>query len=402
MRSNSDQWWALFIALVTVVVIAYLLYRPKVQQSKRYQATVVPLANIMDVGFIIMSPAIVLLAGFSAPLVMLGVCLVAIAAGFAIAYNIRHYEPLEGTDDPLNRVERTAQWALLGASVINIAYYTLLLMALFLLPFDAFTKGRQSIMGMIYLAIIAIIGYFGGMAWLNRKGDQTTAFNLAAVFGVLVAFGVYNLQEWLGGRWALGDSPEPDLESFRKIIGLFAIVQGFEAARYIGARFGAEQRISSMRLAQIISTVVFVALIASILVLFLPPLDNVPIDGTAIFHVSNAIGDTMPWLLLLAAIGSQTGAIIGATSSRSDMLVAAKVPRRISFLVILLPAILVVILFDINVAVNLASRVFAAYFLIQATLAGLLARRKENWPAVGGFVLIGLAMATIMIFGLPL
>jgi hypothetical protein len=151
-------------------VIAYLLYRPQVQQSKRCQATVVPLANIMDVGFIIMSPAIVLLAGFSAPLVMLGVCLVAIAAGFAIAYNIRHYEPLVGTDDPLNRVERTAQWALLGASVINIAYYTLLLMALFLPPFDAFTKGRQSFMGMIYLAIIALIGYFGGMALAQPQG----------------------------------------------------------------------------------------------------------------------------------------------------------------------------------------------------------------------------------------
>ncbi|MDX2381444.1 MAG: hypothetical protein QNM02_16995 [Acidimicrobiia bacterium] len=403
MRSNSDQWWALFIALVTVVVIAYLLYRPKVQQSQRYQATVVPLANIMDVGFIIMSPAIVLLAGFSAPLVMLGVCLVAIAAGFAIAYNIRHYEPIAGTDDPLNRVERTAQWALLGASVINIAYYTLLLMALFLLPFgiEEVTSGRQAVMGTIYLGAIAIVGYFGGMAWLNRKGNQTTAFNLAAVFGILVAFGVFNLQEWLGGRWALGESTEPDLESFRKIIGLFAIVQGFEAARYIGGRFGAEQRISSMRLAQTISTVVFVALVASILVLFLPPLVD-PVDGTAIFQVSELVGNTMPYLLLLAAIGSQTGAIIGATSSRSDMLVTANVPRKISFLVILIPAIFVVILTDINVAVNLASRVFAAYFLIQATLAALLARRKQNWPAVVGFVLIGLVMATIMIFGLPL
>jgi hypothetical protein len=88
-----------------------------------------------------------------------------------------------------------------------------------------------------------------GWHWLNRKGDQTTAFNLAAVIGVLVAFGVYNLQEWLGGRWGLNDSTELDLESFRKIIGLFAIVQGFEAARYIGGRFGAEERISSMRLA---------------------------------------------------------------------------------------------------------------------------------------------------------
>jgi hypothetical protein len=400
MRSQSDQYIAVGLALFVVLGVAYALYRPRIQQSKQYQATVVPLANIMDVGFIVFAPAVVLLAGFSAPLVMLGVCLVAIAAGFAMAYNIRHYEPLRDSDDYVIKVERAAQWALLGASIVNIAYYTLLLMALFLLPIDAFTTGRQAFWGTLYLAAIAGIGYFGGIDWLNKQGNRTTAFNLAAVFGVLVAFLIFNVQEALGGRWELGEAPTPGVEEFRKIIGLFAMVQGFEAARYIGVRFGAERRISTMRVAQGVSTVVFVTLVASILVLFLPP--GVPPDGTAIFIVSEKIGKSMPYLLLLAAIGSQTSAIIGATSSRSDMLVNAKVPRRISFLVILIPAILVVIFTDVNVAVNLASRVFAAYFLTQAFLAGILARRKSSWGAVAGFTGVGLAMATILIFGLPL
>ena len=95
---------AVGIALFVLVGLAWMLYRPRVQQSTKYRAMVVPLSNIMDVGFIIMSPAIVLLAGYAAPLVMLGICLVAIAAGFAIAYNIRHYEPIEGTDDRINVV----------------------------------------------------------------------------------------------------------------------------------------------------------------------------------------------------------------------------------------------------------------------------------------------------------
>jgi hypothetical protein len=80
------------------------------------------------------------------------------------------------------------------------------------------------------------------------------------------------------------------------------------------------------------------------------------------------------------------------------MLVTASVPRKISFLVILIPAILVVIFTD----VNLASRVFPGYFLIQALLAGLLARRSDNWWAVAGFAGIGVVMAIILIFGLPL
>ena len=49
-----------------------------------------------------------------------------------------------------------------------------------------------------------------------------------------------------------------------------------------------------------------------------------------------------------------------------------------------------VIFTDVSVAVNLASRVFAGYFLIQALLAGLLARRRANWWAVAGFAAIGL------------
>jgi hypothetical protein len=68
------------------------------------------------------------------------------------------------------------------------------------------------------------------------------------VIGVVVAFIVFNLQEWLGGRWELGDSPSMAPEDIRKVIGLFAIVQGFAA----------EHRITTMRGAQIISTVVFV------------------------------------------------------------------------------------------------------------------------------------------------
>ena len=61
------------IALIVLAGLARYLYRPQVQQSERYQATVVPLANIMDVGSIVMSPAIILLVGFAAPLVMLGI-----------------------------------------------------------------------------------------------------------------------------------------------------------------------------------------------------------------------------------------------------------------------------------------------------------------------------------------
>lgn len=401
MRTSTDHYVAFGLGLLTVLLLAYVLYRPRVQKSKRYQAMVVPLANIMDVGFILFAPAIVLLAGFRAPLFMLGICLVAIAAGFAIAYNIRHYEPIAGSGGLPDQIEETSEWALLGASMVNIAYYTIVLIAIVLLPFGASSAGLRTWIGAGLLAVLILIGAAGGMDWLNRQGDRTTAFNLAAVVGIVVAFVVFNVQDLLGGRWDLGEATEMGADDIRKMIGLFAVVQGFEAARYIGVRFGAELRITTMRVAQIVSTVVFVVFVLSLLVVFLPPAAEA--NGTAILEAADEVGGTpLPWLLLLAAIGSQTSAIIGATSSRSDMLVERKVSRKLTFPIILVPAILLVIFVDLNVAVNLASRVFAAFFTIQASLATYLSYRKRNWPAVAGFIVVLLAMLTILVFGLPL
>jgi hypothetical protein len=396
-----NQFVAVGIALVVLAGLAWVLYRPKVQQSERYKAMVVPLANIMDVGFIVMSPAIVLLAGFAAPLVMLGICLLAIATGFAIAYNIRHYEPLEGTDDPVNRVGYVSRWALTFASIINIAYYTLLLITLLLWPLDLYSVTNLAIGGTVLLVVLIIVGMAGGMDWLNNLGNKTTAFNLSAVVAVVTAFIVYNIQEWLGGRWDLGETEVMiSGEDFRKIIGLFAIVQGFEAARYIGARFGKELRITTMRLAQVISSVVFVVFVASVLILYVQV--QTDFSGESIFIVADEVGDFMPWLILLAAIGSQTSAIINATMSRSDMLVDHKMPRRWTFVVLLGPAIAVFLLVDITEAVALASRVFAAYFVLQAVIAWILARRAQNWAALAGFTAIALAMGTITIFGISI
>jgi hypothetical protein len=155
-----------------------------------------------------------------------------------------------------------------------------------------------------------------------------------------------------------------------------------------------------MRLAQVISSVVFVVFVASVLILYVQV--QTDFSGESIFIVADKVGDLMPWLILLAAIGSQTSAIINATMSRSDMLVDHRMPRRWTFVVLLGPAIAIFLLVDITEAVALASRVFAAYFLLQAVIAWILSRRVQNWAAVAGFTAIALAMGTITIFGVSI
>jgi hypothetical protein len=65
---------------------------------------------------------------------MLALCLLAILTGFAISYNINNYEPLIGKPDPLYRWNSFPLWALVAASIVNVAYYAQLLMTLVWLP----------------------------------------------------------------------------------------------------------------------------------------------------------------------------------------------------------------------------------------------------------------------------
>jgi hypothetical protein len=67
----------------------------------------------------------------------------------------------------------------------------------------------------------------------------------------------------------------------------------------------------------------------------------------------------------------------------------------------LVPAIVVVVLTDVTAVVAIASRVFAAYYLLQASIAGQLAWRAGRWGRVIIFTGIGSAMAVVAVFGIP-
>ena len=392
------------VAVVTLAGLARLLYRPKVQQSAIYKATVVPLAEIMDVGFIVFSPIIILLFGYDATWAMLGLCLLGILTGVAISYNVNNYEPLLGKRDPLHRWNSVALWALLAASVVNVGYYAQLLMTLVWLPLgDVYSPGLVTATAALLLAVLTIYGFAKGLMALNDLGNRTTAFNLSAIVAVLVAFAAYNVQRLVAGdfAWPHFNAPD-DTEAFRKLLGLFVLVQGFESSRYIGAYFSADMRVTTMRSAQYISSAVYVLFVAFSLVLFASVM--APHDVTAIFEVSEQVSAFLPFLIMAAALGSQLSAIVNDTETRTEMLagqVGDRLPRRWTFPLFLVPSILVVLLTDVSSVVALASRVFAAYYLSQALIAGRLAWRGGRWAWVAFFAIIALAMTVVAVFGLP-
>ena len=392
------------IALLTLAGLAWLLYRPKIQESGTYKATVVPLAEIMDVGFIVFTPVIILSFGYDAAWAMLGLCLLAIVTGVATSFTINNYEPLIGKPDPLHRWNSIALWALLAASVVNVGYYAQLLMTLVWLPLgDLYSPGLVTATAAALLAILAIYGFAKGLMALNDLGNKSTAFNLSAIVAVLVAFAAYNVQRLVGGDFDLSHFNAPDNEqAFRKLLGLFVLVQGFESSRYIGAYFSAERRVKTMRSAQYISSAVYVLFVVFSLILFTKV--KGPDNVTAIFEVSKQVSHFLPFLIMAAALGSQLSAIVNDTETRTEMLarqVGDRLPRQWTFPLFLVPAILVVLLTEVSSVVSLASRVFAAYYLSQALMAGRLAWRAERWAWVALFTGIALAMAVVAVFGIP-
>ena len=391
------------VALLALAVFASLLYRPKLQRSLTYKAIVVPLGEIMDVGFIVFSPIIILLFGLHAPWAMAGLCVLAILTGFAISYNIEHYEPLIGKRDPLHAWNSIAVWALIAASVVNIAYYAQLLMTLVWLPLDLYSPELVTATAALLLLALMTYGFAKGLMALNDLGNRTTAFNLSAVGAILVAFATYNVQLLVGGDFHRPDlEPPVDEEAFRKLLGLFVLVQGFESSRYIGAYFSARKRVETMRAAQYVSSVVYVLFVALSLVLFTTT--AVPDDVTAIFVVSEQVSAFLPFLIMVAAVGSQLSAIVNDTETRTEMLeqqAGNRLPRRWTFPLFLIPAILVVLLTDVTSVVALASRIFAVYFLSQALIAGQLAWRARSWAWVVFFAGIAVAMAVVAMLGIP-
>lgn len=401
----SGAAFSSLVAVLTLAGLAWLLYQPKVQESEAYKATVVPLGEIMDVGFIVFSPILILLFGYQAPWAMLGLCLLAIFAGGAMSYNIRNYEPLVGKPDPLHRLESFALWALVAASVVNVAYYAKLLMTLVLLPLgDLYSPGLASVIAAVLLGILTIYGFAKGLMALNELGNKTTAFNLSAIFAILVAFAVFNVQRLVGGDFDWPDlNTRNDAEAFRKLLGLFVLVQGFESSRYIGAYLSADTRIKTMRSAQYIASAVYMLFVTLVLILFATV--KPPVNVTAIFEVSEEVSVFLPFLIMAAALGSQLSAIVNDTETRTEMLaqqVGDRVPRRWTFPLFLVPAIVVVLLTDVTAAVALASRVFAVYYLLQALIAQRLAWRARRWGPVAFFTGVGSAMAAVAVFGLPI
>jgi len=395
------------IPLVALSIGIYLAFSRRLAGSTSWQATLTPLASIMGSGFLVSAPLLAGVVGSLAVVCMAALLALAYLIGAAIRFNIRHFEPIERDGHgPAQAVASLSRLVLAGAYFISISYYLELLAAFLVRTLGITEPMAPTLVSSALLIAIGSIGIWRGLEELGRVEKYAVALNLGMIVALLVALTVYNVKLFAGGDWSLpGLSSDIDWHDARVLLGLLIVVQGFEASSYLGDEFPPEQRIATMRAAQVLSTIIYLTFIALATVLFH---DGLGADVTAIIGMVGPVALVLPMLLTIAAIGSQFSAAVADTEAAGGLIEdisAHRIPERSAYLLILLVTLALTWETNVNRIITYASRAFAFYYLLQCGVAFLVAWSDgsiegRRWKLVG-FAIAGVLAALVFALGIP-
>jgi hypothetical protein len=385
------------ILVVALLIGAYLAFSRRLTRSTNWQATLTPLASIMGSGFLVSAPLLAGVVGNLAVVSMAALLALAYLVGSAIRFNIRHFEPIERAGhEPAQAVASLSRLVLAGAYFISISFYLQLLAAFLIRTAGIENPMAPVLVSSALLICIGGVGMWRGLDELGLVEEYAVALNLGMIAALLGALAIYNVKLLAAGSWALPNlSPSIDLHDVRILLGLLIVVQGFEASRYLGDEFPAEQRIATMRAAQIISAVIYLVFIGLATVLFHRGLGA---DVTAIIGMTQPVALVLPILLTIAAIGSQFSAAVADTEGAGGLIEDIskhEIPGRYAYLLILVVTLTLTWGTNVNLIIAYASRAFALYYMLQCCVACLVAWNDEDIKG-RGFKLVGFAIAGLM------
>jgi len=395
------------IIAIAVLGGGYLAFSRRLSGSKNWQATVTPLASIMGSGFLVSAPLLAGIVGNLAVICMAVLLVLAYCVGYAIRFNIRHFEPIENAGHgPAQTTAFLSRLVLAGAYFISVSYYLQLLAAFLLSSIGIDNPALPNSVTSALLIVIGGVGIWRGLDELGRIEKYAVALNLGMIGALLCALAIYNVGLLTTGRWALPDiSSTIDLHDLRVLLGLLIVVQGFEASRYLGDAFPAEQRIVTMRRAQLLSAAIYLVFIGLATVLFNK---NLGADVTAIIAMTKPVAAVLPVLLAIAAIGSQFSAAVADTEGAGGLIediTQRKVPTRYAYLLILLATLALTWETNVNLIIAYASRAFACFYMLQCCVAFLVAwnmqdRQHHSFRLIT-FASLGLICGLVFALGLP-
>ncbi len=397
----------ILIIVVALSGASYLAFSARLKKSSDWKAMVTPLASIMGSGFLVSAPLLAGAVGVYALFSMMGLLLLAYAVGGAIRFNIRHFEPIEnqgfGVPQDLALLSRLT---LAGAYFISVTYYLQLLAAFVLRMAGMQNPQLANVVTTVLLLLIGTVGIWRGLDELEKVERYAVSLNLGMIGALLLALLVYNVRLWVAGEWALPPIDSVmDFKDVRVLLGLLIVVQGFETSRYLGDQHPAEQRIRTMRQAQLISAAIYISFVALATVLFRADFGA---DVTAIMQMTKPVAAFLPLMLAVAAIGSQFSAAVadnaGAGGLLTDLL-HHKLRLRYVYVLILVITVVLTWQTDVNSIISYASRAFALYYALQCGVATVMAweqsRAARSLVRVVGYAFLTLICLTVLILGLP-
>jgi hypothetical protein len=389
------------LVLIVVLAAGGILLYPKLARARLWRATITPLASIIGSGFLVIGPILHGAFGYMSPVVMAVLCGGAYLFGSAIRHNIAAINRAPEARSPTElRLESLASWALAFAYVISVAYYLNLFgeFGLSLTALDDQFHARL-LASAVFLVILAI-GWSYGFLALERMEQVTVGIKLAIIAGLLFGLGWY----FVGKVATIGLVIEtPRLTGWAAmtlVFGLVVTVQGFETSRYLGDEYDAATRILSMKLAQWVSTVIYMIYIVFLTFSF--GHGEIALDETAIIALMGVVAPILSVLLVAAALSAQFSAAVadmGGSGGLISELTGRRIKPNTAYAILVAAGLVLTWSADVFDIISYASRAFAAYYGLQSVIAAFASRRQGQRVRAVLFGLLALLGAVITVFG---
>lgn len=401
------------VLIIAALLTIYFLRRPQLQKSESWQATLTPLSSIIGSGFLIMSPLLASIVGGLSPLAVITIVVLAYAIGSVIRFNIQHVEPRIDNGSLSKRtreIEYLGDIALVLAYMVAIAFYLSLLSSFLLNYLEIQNLDAERWLTTIIIIFISVVGYQRGLGGLEKLESVAMTVQLSIVVALLMGLAAFSYLFYSSGGSLNFDYPQRDFSTqVRMLAGALLVVQGFETSRFISEKYSSEMRVATMKKAQIISGIVYVAS-AILLLPVVQHLDLQNIQLAKIVEITGLAAVVLPFMLIGAALMSQFSAAVADTSAGGGLLNESSGKRfstRISYLGISACAILLVWAVDLIEIITLASRAFAFYYFLQTMLALRFCyvdcspeSRTTLWMRIL-FVCVAFMLAYIIFFAIP-
>lgn len=385
------------------VACGALLMWPRLARAPLWRAAITPLASIIGSGFLVLGPILNSSYGRFAPLVMIALCAVAGGFGQAIVFNIRWLDAPPKTPPFDRAIEAASSWMLAFAYFVSVAYYLNLLGAFAVTLTDAHDSYHARIVTSGVFAIILLVGWTRGFGALERLEQISVGVKLSIIGGLLFAL-VWAFADHINAGTLVWAAPsQTGWGALTLGFGLLVTVQGFETARYLGDTYDARTRVRALRLAQILSTAIYMVYILCLTFIFAP--DAMALEETAIIPLMAVVAPILPMLLIAAALSAQFSAAVADTAGSGGLvaeLTRHRLPAPVVYALLTAFGLWLTWQADVFEIITYASRAFAAYYALQTLLAALRAHHGGQRKSTVVFAALAVLGMMIVLFGAPI